>query len=117
MDRLTELTITTIFMLFIFFATYSLAYAGDKELCMQSPYGGHVTLTVEPCAATTNTSFHRAYYTQLDGVTGEGCYVGDSGVVLIIWKDHPSAYYPASEFGSCDPQEQWKEKLKSEIDV
>ena len=76
-------------------------YAGDKELCAHSPYGGSVTLTIEPCPATTNESFYRVFYTQTDGGQGEGCYVANDGVVMVIWKDHPIAFFPASEFGSC----------------
>ena len=93
------------------------ALAGDKELCMQSPYGGSVTLTVEACPVTTNTSFYRAFYTQTDGVEGEGCWVGDSSIVMIVWATHPVAYFPSTEFGSCDPDEALKSKLKQEGDM
>ena len=103
-------------ILTLFFTVYN-AYAGDKELCSQSPYGGSVTLTVEPCPVTNNASFYRVFYTQTDGVKGEGCWISNDGVVMVIWETHPVAYYPASEFGSCDPDEALKSKLKAEGDM
>jgi hypothetical protein len=90
--------VATVALLF----TASWAFAGgDAELCAESPYGGSVTLTVLPCPATENEQFHYAYYTQTDGVNGDGCYIGDKEVVMVVWKDHPKAYYPTSEFGTC----------------
>jgi hypothetical protein len=85
-----------------FLLSASIANAdGDKELCHQSPYGGRVTLTVEPCKATDNESFHHAYWTQLDGTMGDGCWIGDRNVVLVIWEHHPKAFYPFDQFKAC----------------
>jgi hypothetical protein len=74
---------------------------GDKELCYQHPLGGRVTLTVEACPVTDNESFHRSYWTQLDGTMGEGCWMGDRDVTLVIWENHPYAFYPFPEFKEC----------------
>jgi len=100
-------------LIFLLFVNTALA----DEQCLQSPYGGVVTFTTEPCKATDNQSFHHVYYTDLAGNKGEGCYIGSDGVVLVIWKDHPSAYFPVSEIGSCDPDADLKAKLKPEIEI
>jgi len=100
-------------LIFLLFVNTALA----DEQCLQSPYGGVVTFTTEPCAATDNTSFHRVYYTDLEGKSGEGCYIGGDGVILVLWKDHKPAYFPASEVGSCDPDAELKSKLKQEGDM
>ena len=71
------------------------------EACLTIPSGESVVVTMEPCPVATSSPFRRGYYLMNDGTVGEGCWIKERGHVLMVWKDHPKAAFPASEFKPC----------------
>lgn len=76
--------------------------AWADEACLTIPSGESVVITMEACPVATTSPFFRGYYSMNDGTIGEGCWIKHGGNIIMVWKDHPRAVYPVSEFKLCE---------------